>query len=58
MPQKTAGADRMIVKKVRPWVRLSLGLSALALSYGLVRQCNLIKDKVTVIEFDLRVIEA
>ena len=49
MPPKTAGADRMLVKKVRPWVRASLGLSALALSYGLARQCNLITDKVTVI---------
>ena len=49
--------EKIIVKKVRPWVKLSLGLSALGLSYACARQFNLIRDHQTVVEFDLKSIE-
>lgn len=50
-------ADKILIKRVRPWVKFSLGMSALAVSYGLARQLGVIKDRETIVRFDLVAIE-
>ena len=55
--RNAAKLDKMIVKKVRPWVKLSLAFSAVALTYGCARQFNIVQDRVKVVKFDLDAIE-
>lgn len=47
----------MLVKKVRPWVKVSLGFSAIVITFACARQFNLLTDRVTVVQFDLKAIE-
>ena len=56
MKDDKAAAEKMnkvIVKKVRPWVKFSLSLSALVATYACARQIGLLQDRQTVVQFDL-----
>ena len=35
--EKASKVDKLIVKKVRPWVKFSLAFSAIAMTYGFAR---------------------
>ena len=52
-----AARNKVLIKRVRPWVRLSLGFSTIAFGYGLARQSGLLRDRETVVRFDLAAIE-
>ena len=60
MKDDKAAAEKMnkvLVKKVRPWVKFSLSLSAILMSYACARQTGLLHDRQTVVQFDLQAIE-